>query len=134
MHWNIDTLQKLAESQEEWVTEREGSCISISNDEGVDAFVYAGDKQIVVETVLFPASAARDQAALNTLILQSHQLVPLTSVGLSNIGGDQYYVAFGALSVGSKEEVVIEEIETLLANVPEFLGLYSEYLVLGEVA
>tara|TARA_Y100001936_G_C15868757_1_gene556456 strand:- start:178 stop:573 length:396 start_codon:yes stop_codon:yes gene_type:complete len=102
-------------------------CICVSNDEGIDAFVYIGDKQIIAETALFPADLVKDTGKLNEHILQSHSIVPLTSVGLRRINDEDYYVAFGALSTDSKDEVIVEEIETLFENVPEFIELYSEH-------
>lgn len=128
MSWNTDTLKVLIEDQSGWVVETEGECLTVSNDEGVDVFVYVGGQQILVETALFSAQSVTDKAQLNDLILRSHQLVPLTTIGLKVIGGEDYYVAFGALSVDSKNSVVIEEIEALFDNVSEFLDLYSEFL------
>lgn len=134
MSWSKNTLKELAESQPTWVVEEEGDCLSISNDEGIDAFIYAGKQQLVVETALFPAASVSDVNALNALILRTHQLVPLTTIGVSSIGGNDYYVAFGALSVDSKDAVVVEEIETLFDNVSEFLDLYSTHLTMEAVA
>lgn len=134
MSWTKNTLQALVEAQPSWVVDAAGECLTVSNDEGIDAFIYAGQNQIVAETALFPASSVSDAAALNALILRSHQLVPLTTIGINNIGGDDYYVAFGSLSVDSKESVVVEEIETLFDNVTEFLDLFSEYLLEEQVA
>ena len=128
MSWNTDTLKVLAEAQLGWVVEAEGECLTISNDEGVDVFVYVGGQQILVETALFPAECVINKEQLNDLILRTHQLVPLTTIGVKDIGSESYYVAFGALSVDSKDSVVIEEVEALFDNVSEFLDLYSEYL------
>jgi len=118
----------LMNEQINFTAEMEGDCISISNDEGVDAFLVVGEQQIVVESILFPLSAVENVAALDAEILRTHRLVPLSTLAVSHIGDDEYYVAFGALSVDSKEEVIIEEVEALFANVPEFLELYSEHL------
>lgn len=126
--WTHETLKTLVEQQVGWVAESESNCLSISNDEGIDAFVYVGEEQIVVEAVLFPLSSVDNPVALNDLILRTHQLLPLTTVSIQAIDGEDYYVAFGALSAGSDEAVVIEEVETLFANVDEFLTLYSEHL------
>lgn len=134
MTWNNESLRQLAAQHPDWVVEAEGECLSISNDEGVDAFVYVGEKQIVAETILFPVSDVVDEARLNGLVLRTHQLVPLTTISIKNIGGEEYYVAFGALSVSSKDEVVIEEIETLFANVGDFLDLYAEHFEMEVVA
>ena len=128
MAWSNDALKTLAESQPAWVVEPEGDCLSISNDEGIDVFVYVGDRQILVETALFPSATVSDTAALNELILRTHHLLPLAAICINKIAGEEYYVAFGALSVDSKDSVVVEEIETLFANVGEFLELYNEHL------
>jgi len=123
-----DHILSLMNEQINFTAEIEGDCISISNDEGVDAFLVVGEQQIVVETIMFPVSAVKDTAALDHEILRTHRLVPLSTLAVSNIGDDEYYVAFGALSVDSKDEVIVEEVEALFANVPEFLELYSEHL------
>lgn len=121
-------ILSLMNEQINFTAEMEGDCISISNDEGVDAFLVVGEQQIVVETILFPISAVEDTAALDHDILRTHRLVPLSTLAVSSIGDEEYYVAFGALSVDSKDEVIVEEVEALFANVPEFLELYSEHL------
>jgi uncharacterized protein YjfI (DUF2170 family) len=128
MIWNNDTLKGLAESQPSWVVDAEGECLSISNDEGINAFIYVGEKQIIAETALFPAAKVTDQATMNDLILRTHHLLPLTTICISNIGGEDYYTAFGSLSVESKDSVIVEEIDTLFANVGEFLELYNQHL------
>ncbi|WP_299265056.1 DUF2170 family protein [uncultured Psychrosphaera sp.] len=134
MTWSNTSLKTLAESQPDWVVEAEGDCLSISNDEGIDAFVYVGSQQIIVETALFPASDVTDKAALNDLILHSHHLLPLTAICINKIGDQDYYVAFGALSVASKDSVVVEEIETLFVNTSEFLDLYNQFLTQEKTA
>lgn len=106
----------------------EDNCLQITQDTGLDAFVAFGETQILVESVLFPASAVKDTAALNAQILETHRLVPLTTIGTSQIGGELYYVAFGALSVDSDVSALVEEIDTLFNNVPEFLELYTPHL------
>ena len=107
MSWNTATLQVLAEAQPNWTVEEEGDCLTISNDEGIDIFAYVAGQQILVETALFPAQSVSNRTALNELILRSHQLVPLTTLGIKAIGNEDYYVAFGALSVDSKDSVMI---------------------------
>lgn len=133
MSWNKSTLLTLIEAQSDWVVESEGDCLTISNDEGIDVFVYVGGQQILVETALFSTSSVKDKAALNELVLRSHHYVPLTAICINNIAGEDYYVAFGALSVDSKDSVVIEEVETLFNNVAEFLDLYDDYLDVEKV-
>lgn len=129
MSGKLNAIVALLNEKTNWTVEVEADCISVTNDEGLDAFLFVGESQIVVETVLFPASLVKDHATLDAKVLRTHRFVPLSTVGVSTINSEDYYVAFGALSVGSKDEVIIEELETLFANVPEFIELYSENLI-----
>ena len=131
---SIDSLKLLAESQQDWVVETEGDCLSLSNDEGIDAFAYVGDQQIIIESALFSADSVADKAALNDLILRTHQLLSLTAISIKKIDGQDYYIAFGALSSDSKDSVIIQEIETLFSNINDFLDLYGEYLKQESIA
>jgi len=128
MNWNNETLKELAESQPSWVVDSKGDCLNITNDDGIDAYIYAGEQQIIAETTLFPAAQVTDKAAMNELILRTHHLLPLTTICINKIGDEDFYAAFGSLSIDSKDSVIVEEIETLFANVGEFLELYKDHL------
>lgn len=134
MTCSIESLKILAESQSDWVVEQEGDCLSLSNDEGIDAFAYVGEQQIIIESALFAADSVVDTAALNDLILRTHQLLSLTAISIKKIDGQDYYIAFGALSSDSKDSVIIQEIETLFSNINDFLDLYSEHLKQESIA
>jgi len=134
MTCSIESLKILAESQSDWVVEQEGDCLSLSNDEGIDAFAYVGEQQIIIESALFAADSVDDTAALNDLILRTHQLLSLTAISIKKIDGQDYYIAFGALSSDSKDSVIIQEIETLFSNINDFLDLYSEHLKQESIA
>ena len=108
--------------------------MSLSNDEGIDAFAYVGEQQIIIESALFAADSVDDTAALNDLILRTHQLLSLTAISIKKIDGQDYYIAFGALSSDSKDSVIIQEIETLFSNINDFLDLYSEHLKQESIA
>ena len=134
MTCSIESLKVLAESQSDWVVEQEGDCLSLSNDEGIDAFAYVGEQQIIIESALFSADSVDDTAALNDLLLRTHQLLSLTAISIKKIDGQDYYIAFGALSSDSKDSVIIQEIETLFSNMNDFLDLYSEHLKQESIA
>jgi uncharacterized protein YjfI (DUF2170 family) len=129
MIWTTDTLKEIAESQPSWVVDEKGDCLSITSDDGIDAYIYVGEQQIIAETTLFPAAKVTDKATMNDLILRTHHLLPLTTICINNIGGEDFYAAFGSLSVDSKGSVIVEEIETLFANVGEFMELYKDHLM-----
>ena len=71
----------------------------------------------------------KDKTALNEEILKTHMIFPLTTVGISNVAGDEYYTAFGSLSSQSKPESVMIEVQTLFQNVEAFLDAYAEHLL-----
>lgn len=129
MIWNNDKLKKIAESQPSWVVDEKGDCLSITSDDGIDAYIYVGEQQIIAETTLFPAAKVTDKATMNDLILRTHHLLPLTTICINNIGGEDFYAAFGSLSVDSTGSMIVEEIETLFANVGEFMELYKDHLI-----
>ncbi|GEM_PF-740598 len=132
--WNGDEFSSLVAAQTSWTLEKRGDCLEIVNDEGLSALIFGGERQILVETALFPASSVLDKASLDDLILRSHHLVPLSTVSISKIGTEDFYVAFGALSTESQASVVLEEVETLFENTGEFLELYGEFLKSEDVA
>jgi len=126
--WNSATFSSLVQSQTSWKLETKGDCLELTNEDGLSAYLYGGEQQILVETALFRTSSVSDVAALNDLILRSHHLVPLSTVSIKKIGDEDYYVAFGALSTESQASHVLEEVATLFENTGEFLELYGEYL------
>ena len=55
-------------------------------------------------------------------------MFPLSTIGINEIQGDSYYVAFGSLSSQSKAESVVIEVATLFRNVEAFIELYQDHL------
>lgn len=55
-------------------------------------------------------------------------MLPLSSVGISQIQHDEYYVAFGALSVSSSLEDIILEITILAENALDLAELTQEFI------
>lgn len=128
MSWELNSLYSSLSQNSDWVVTAEQDCLCVTDANGIEAFVAVSGKQIIVESVLFAASQVQDTIALNELILKTHQIFPLTTVAISTIGEEDYYVAFGALSSASKEESVLLELEALFDNVEGFLDAYEEHL------
>lgn len=118
----------LIESQEGFSVEQMGECLAITNEVGIVAHLAVAGSQITVETLLFPAEQVNDVNALNSHILATHKLVPLTAVSTTEVEGNLYYSAFGALSSESKVESVVTEVSTLFSNTVELLDAYSDFL------
>jgi uncharacterized protein YjfI (DUF2170 family) len=128
MCWDLLQLEELLSKQDGWAVHSENDCLFITNEDGLDAFVAVSGAQIVVESLLFSKSQVKDAAALNDEILKTHQIFPLTTIGISSVEGEEYYVSFGSLSSQSKEESIVIEIEALFDNVTGFLDAYENHL------
>ena len=128
MAWDLNSLSELFNGNKAFVVSQEGDCLIVTNEDGIDAYVSVSGTQIVMEVSLFSEASVIDINALNAEVLKTHQLLPLSSMCISKIDGTEYYLAFGALSSGSKKESIETEIETLFQNVPEFLEAYKDHL------
>ncbi|WP_100656422.1 YjfI family protein [Alteromonas flava] len=128
MSWNLQQLTELLAEQGQYVVTQEEHCLLIANEDGIDAWLAISGEQILVESLLFAVSEVTDTKALNDEILRTHMIFPLTTVGISTVGNEDYYTAFGSLSAQSKAESVLIEIETLFQNVAGFLDAYQSHL------
>ncbi|MBY5984698.1 YjfI family protein [Halomonas sp. DP5Y7-2] len=117
-----------------WNLDLQHDCIRITNDDEIDVYLAHHGHQIIIESLLFESDAVIDSASLNDHILRTHQLLPLSSVGIKNIGGVDYYIAFGALSSTSSSQDIIHEIDVLMSNIPKFVSAYSDHIRVGEPA
>ncbi|MDP5029519.1 MAG: YjfI family protein [Paraglaciecola sp.] len=128
MAWDLNQLEALLSDNQDLVVTKEQNCLMIANSDGIDAWLAISGEQIIVETLLFAKSEVKDSAALNEEILKTHMLFPLTTVGISQVGGDEYYTAFGSLSSQSKAESIVIELNTLFQNVEAFIDAYQIHL------
>jgi len=128
MSWDLAGIESLFKEHDDFVVTREENCLLIADQDGIDAWLAISGEQILVETLLFASSEVKDKAALDHEILTTHMLFPLTTVGISTISDEEYYVAFGALSAQSKSESIVIEVETLFQNVASFLDAYETHL------
>lgn len=128
MTLQLNDLTPLLTDHEGWSVEHLEQSLVIRNEDGIEAFLAIAGEQILVEVILFSQAAVKDVAGLNDTILRSHQMFPLSTIGLNMFNNESYYVAFGSLSSQSKEESVVIEVATLFRNVEAFVELYQEYL------
>ena len=129
MTWDLNQLEALFSDNQDLVVTREEDCLLIANSDGVDAWLAISGEQILVESLLFSVNEVKDKTALNEEILKTHMIFPLTTVGISNVAGDDYYTAFGSLSSQSKAQSITIEVQTLFQNVEAFLDAYAEHLL-----
>jgi uncharacterized protein YjfI (DUF2170 family) len=84
-------------------------------------------RQIIIETVICPISSIHHQNEFNLFLLRNQKLLPLSSVGISRVQQDEYYVAFGALSLNSSLDDVVLEMTTLADNALDLAEITEEY-------
>ena len=128
MTWTLSQLKDVIGNHGGWLVQEEENCLCITNEDGLDAYLAVSGEQIIIESVLFPKAQVRDVAGLNEEVLRTHQIFPLTTIATNIIDGEEYYLAFGALSSGSKEQSILIEINSLFGNVTGFLDAYEDYL------
>ena len=95
----------------------------------VDEFpimLSVGDEQILAIADLWGIDEVKDGKIneLNAVLLRANLPVPLSSF---SIMGDRY-VLFGAMSVNSNVDEIVEEITTLANNILDALDFCKEYL------
>ena len=128
MTWDLNQLETLFADNQDLVVTKEENCLLIANSDGIDAWLAISGEQILIESLLFAKSEVKDSAALNEEILKTHMIFPLTTGGISQVAGDEYYTAFGSLCSQSKAESAIIELTSLFQNVEAFLDAYQDHL------
>ncbi|MGR9052844.1 MAG: DUF2170 family protein [Gammaproteobacteria bacterium] len=128
MNWDLNSLKDLFDRQPSYAVSLEHDCLLITNEEEIVAYLTVSGEQMIVESLLFAAGSVDDRNGLNDRILRTHKFFPLTTIGIVNVDGEDYYAAFGALSSQSKEEVVRIEVDFLFQNVKGMLDAFEGYL------
>jgi uncharacterized protein YjfI (DUF2170 family) len=78
--------------------------------------LVVGEKQILVEVALVERKEFEQPADIDYRLLNTHKYLPLSTIAIENINGDDWYVLFGALSRQSKLTVIVEELLELVGN------------------
>lgn len=132
MTWQLSELIPVLSEHEGWQVEANEQTLILRNEDNIEAFLAVAGEQILVEVLLFAQQQVKDVNALNNDILRTHKMFPLSTIGINEIDGNSYYVAFGSLSSQSKAESIVIEVATLFRNVEAFIDLYQDHL--AEVA
>lgn len=130
MSWNIDSLYEELAKSNSYTIDRYDNALSIQlNDYGdLQITITLTNKQILVETCICPVNVIVRPAEFNLLLLRHQKILPLSTVGISCIDQDEFYIAFGALATNSSKENIILEIETLAENSLELAELIQEFI------
>ena len=110
------------------IENNEQSLIIKMNDYGdLSLGILFTSRQIIIETVICPVCSINQKNEFNIFLLRNQKLLPLSSVGISRVQQDEYYVAFGALSLNSSLDDVVLEMTTLAENALDLAEITEEY-------
>ncbi len=131
MAWTVETLSAalLQSSTLNLNIRHEADALIIKLDDYGDLQLnlLLTSRQIIIETYICPLSEIKQQDAFNAFLLRNQKLLPLSSVGISPVGGEEYYVAFGALSLNSSLDDILLEISTLAQNALDLAELTDDF-------
>jgi uncharacterized protein YjfI (DUF2170 family) len=75
-----------------------------------------GEKQILVQAALVERDEFAQPEQIDYRLLTTHKFLPLSTIAIEQINGQDWYVMFGALSQTSPIEHIIEELAELVSN------------------
>lgn len=123
MHW---TLSKIDESLRQFCFyEQKNISASLVNSGLIMTFhdygdlpvvLAVGEQQILVEVALVERNEFSHPEQIDYQLLNTHKYLPLSTVAIEKIDGQDWYVLFGSLSKQSKIEVICEELIALVSN------------------
>ena len=118
MTWNplaLATALQTVPEQNIDVTNSENALIIKMNDYGdLQINILFTSRQMIIET-------------FNTFLLRNQKMMPLSSVGISSVQQEEYYIVFGALSLKSSLEDILLEITSLVDNALDLAEITEEY-------
>lgn len=83
-------------------------------------------EQILISLLICPTADVANTADLNEKLLRAHKYLPLSTVGIVTIHGEDFYELFGALSSRSLISSVATEIMALGENYEEVVSAFVE--------
>lgn len=96
--------------------------------------VGVADLEIQASVLLDPVASIPNNAAFEHNLLRANKLLPLSTFGITEVGGREHYEIFGQLSGGSEIEEIIEEIETLGRNAIEAAEMIQAWKIQNKQA
>lgn len=109
-------------------------CVTLKEKGDLDVFVtVSGERDILVSAVLLPCKDVPKREAFERMVLKTHKFVPLSSFGITTIGGEEWYELFGSLSARSRGDTIVEEVAILAANAVDAARMVEEWKK-GEIA
>jgi hypothetical protein len=94
----------------------------------LDVLMTVSGDQVLCSVLLTPCDAVPARAQFERRALSMHKLIPLSSFGITTIGGTEWYELFGALSARSDAEALVHEVAVLATNAVEAAEWIGEWV------
>ncbi|MGL9659703.1 DUF2170 family protein, partial [Escherichia coli] len=122
MTWNplalaLATALQTVPEQNIDVTNSESALIIKMNDYGdLQINILFTSRQMIIETFICPVSSISNPDEFNTFLLRNQKMMPLSSVGISSVQQEEYYIVFGALSLkeDANKQVISSQADSLI--------------------
>lgn len=118
----------LENADHNWTIEEGEGALTIINEDGVTVYLAITEQQMIAESLLFKEEQIKEPAVFNRAMMMAQKGLPLSSVGITSVNGENYYCIFGALSSDSKLDNVELEIVLLFNNVTQVLQFSHDFL------
>lgn len=135
--WSLAELTELFASDPEELGDVdvsvEGDVLRVTLKErgDLDVLMVATGEQILCGVNIIAASEIPNREAFERMLLTVHKLIPLSTFGITNVGGAEWYELFGSLSAFSDADLLIEEVSVLAANAVDAAEWVSEWIAAG---
>ncbi|GGC41269.1 hypothetical protein GCM10011371_30880 [Novosphingobium marinum] len=97
----------------------------------LDVLLTASGEQILASVLIAPAADIPNRESFERMLLSVHKLIPLSTFGLTKVGGAEWYELFGSLSALSDAEALVEEVAVLAANAVDAAEWVGEWIEAG---
>ncbi|EAU42504.1 hypothetical protein FP2506_06681 [Fulvimarina pelagi HTCC2506] len=133
--WNLASLTELFASDPEELGDVDVSVVegtdvlrvTLKEKGDLDILVTASGDQVLASVALVKASDLPRREQFDRMILSTHKLVPLSTFGIVNFDGEEWYELFGSLSALSSAHAMIEEIAVLAENAVDAANMIEEW-------
>lgn len=97
----------------------------------LDVLMTVSGDQVLCSVLLAPCDTVPARAEFERRALSIHKLIPLSSFGITTIGGTDWYELFGALSARSGADALVHEVAVLATNAVEAAEWIGEWVEAG---
>ena len=98
---------------------------------GLDVLIAASGEQVLASVLMLPADEVPDRAGFERMLLTIHKLIPLSTFGITQVDGRDWYELFGSLSSHSDTAAMVQEVAVLAGNAVDAAEWVQEWVTRG---